>query len=223
MAVPTSPPQPLHYVSVKFDPLGFSVKDLLTRAEILRCNSTGELYPLTPAQPQALVTTAPTMDLWHQRLGHPGRRSFHKTLASLDLQFSKSQHTTCEACQLGKHVRLPFSNSNSVSYVPFQIIHADVWTSPLSSFFGFKYYLVLIDDYSHYVWTFPLRAKSEVYSCIVAFHTYVRTQFQMPLLALQTDNGREFDNHALRDHLSRHGIALRLSCPFTSSQNGKAE
>jgi hypothetical protein len=29
----------------------------------------------------------------------------------------------------------------------------------------------------------------------------VSTQFQLPLIALQTDNGREFDNQALRDHL----------------------
>jgi len=98
-------------ISIEFDPFGFSVKDLLMRAEILRCNSNGELYPLTPTTPQALVTTAPTMDLWHQRLGHPGCHNFHKTLAVLDLQFTKSQNNTCDACQLGKHVRLSFSSS----------------------------------------------------------------------------------------------------------------
>lgn len=110
-----------------------------------------------------------------------------------------------------------------MSYVPFQVVHADVWTSPVASFSGFKYYLVLIDDYTHYVWTFPLRAKSEVFQCIKSFHAYVSTQFQLPLLALQTDNGREFDNHALRSHLTAHGAVLRLLCPYTSSQNGKAE
>jgi hypothetical protein len=57
----------------------------------------------------------------------------------------------CETCQLGKHIRLPFQSSTSVSYVPIQIVHVDVWTSPLSSFSGFKYYLVLIDDLTHYV------------------------------------------------------------------------
>jgi hypothetical protein len=38
----------------------------------------------------------------------------------------------------------------------------------------------------------------------------------------QTDNGREFDNHAFCAHLSGHGVSLRLSCPYTSSQNGEA-
>lgn len=57
---------------------------------------------------------------------------------------------------------------------------------------------------------------------LLSFHAYVRNQFQLPLLAFQTDNGKEFDNFALRSFLANNGIALRLSCPYTSAQNGKA-
>lgn len=102
-------------------------------------------------------------------------------------------------------------------------MHADIWTSPVLSFSIFKYYLILIDDYTHYVWTFPLRAKSEALACILAFHAYVCTQFELPLIVFQTDNGKEFDNHALRSFFSTHGIAFCLSCPYTLQQNGKAE
>lgn len=126
-------------VSVEFDPFGFSIKDLPTQTVLLRCNSHGDLYPLSlnSSPPEALVTTAPTVDLWHQRLGHPGRCTLQHTLASLDFVPNK-QSTVCDSCQLGKHVRLPFYSSSSVSYIPFQIVHADVWTSPISSFSGFK-------------------------------------------------------------------------------------
>ena len=85
------------------------------------------------------------------------------------------------ACHLGKHVRLPFSSSVSVSYAPFQLIHTDVWTSPVSSCSGFKFYLVLIDDLTHYLCTFSLRAKSDAFSCLISFHAYVQTQFQLPV------------------------------------------
>lgn len=118
---------------------------------ILRCNSDGELYPLAPASLGAFiatVTSTPTVQLWHQRLGHPGRQALRQTLP--DLEFTSTKPTTCDACQLGMHVRLPFSDSSSISYVPFQIVHADMWTSPVSSFSGFKYYLVLVDDFTHY-------------------------------------------------------------------------
>jgi len=103
---------------MEFDAFGFSVKDLPTRSVILRCNSDGELYPLAPSPPQALVATStPTVELWHQRLGHPGRHTLQQTLPRLE--FISTKPATCEACQLGKHVRLPFSDSSSFSYVPF--------------------------------------------------------------------------------------------------------
>ncbi|XP_039815175.1 uncharacterized protein LOC120678083 [Panicum virgatum] len=40
---------------------------------------------------------------------------------------------------------------------------------------------------------------------------------------ITTDNGREFDTIALRTLLADHGVLFRLSCPYTSQQNGKAE
>lgn len=120
-------------------------------------------------------------------------------------------------------MRLPFQSSDTHCSFPLQLIHADVWTSPIVSNSGFACYLVLLDDYSHYAWTFPMRNKSEVLQLILSFHVYVTNQFQHPIFALQTDNGREFDNFALRSFLTSHGIQFRLSCPYTSQQNGKAE
>ena len=82
---------------------------------------------------------------------------------------------------------------------------------------------MFLDDFTHYIWTIPLRNKSDVLSTIRAFLSYVHTQFRLPVLALQTDNGREYDSNAMRTLLSNLGIQFRLSCPYTSQQNGKAE
>jgi transposase InsO family protein len=51
----------------------------------------------------------------------------------------------------------------------------------------------------------------------------VATHFSLPVLTLQADNGREFDNHAARAFFDGHVIALRMSRPYTSAQNGHAE
>jgi transposase InsO family protein len=83
------------------------------------------------------------------------------------------------------------------------------------------YYLVLIGHLTHYIWTFPLRSKSDVLACLLSFHAYVPTQFQLPIISFQSDNGKEFDNHALRSHLLAHGVTIRLSCPYTSLRTGK--
>uniref|UniRef100_A0A8R7RD00 Integrase catalytic domain-containing protein n=1 Tax=Triticum urartu TaxID=4572 RepID=A0A8R7RD00_TRIUA len=213
-------------ISVEFDAFGFSVKDIHTRQVIRRCDSTGDLYPVMPcgapssSPPFAGVAS---VELWHQRLGHPGDDALRRVLHQFRFTCAPSAPHTCHACRLGKHARLPFSSSHTPSYFPFQLLHLDVWTSPVASVSSFMYYLVVLDSCMHYVWTFPLRHKSNVLSVLTAFYAYVQTQFERPVLAFQTDNGKEFDSLAVRSLLSKHGTVLRLSCPYTSQQNGKAE
>nr|GFA14692.1 ribonuclease H-like domain-containing protein [Tanacetum cinerariifolium] len=58
--------------TIEFDVFGFSVKDFWTRHILFRCDSSGDLYPVTKPLPlhTAFVTTSSST--WHQRLGHPG-------------------------------------------------------------------------------------------------------------------------------------------------------
>jgi hypothetical protein len=73
------------------------------------------------------------------------------------------------ACQLGRHTRLPFPNSSSWAEQAFVLVNCDLWTSPVISLFGYKYYLVILDDYSHFLWTFPLRLKSDTFTTLTHF------------------------------------------------------
>ena len=57
---------------------------------------------------------------------------------------------------------------------------------------------------------------------IVEFIAYAQTQFGTTPKSFQADNGNEFVN-ATTSFLTARGITLRLSCPYTSPQNGKAE
>ena len=61
-------------VTVAFDPFGFSVKDFQTGKPIMRCDSWGDLYPITTLiNNQATCTFAAiSPKLWHDRLGYPG-------------------------------------------------------------------------------------------------------------------------------------------------------
>ena len=125
--------------SVEFDPFGCSVKDLPTRNEIVRCDSSGPLYPL---QLSASAFLANTSTLWHQRLGHPGHEVLSKLVQSSAVSCNrKGSDSLCHACQLGRHVRLPFHASSSRASRPFELLHCDLWTSPITSVSGHKYYL----------------------------------------------------------------------------------
>jgi hypothetical protein len=73
------------------------------------------------------------------------------------------------------------------------------------------------------VWTFPLRVKSDTFFTLSNFFAYVSTQFGHIIKVVQCDNGREFDNASSRAFFATKGILLRMSCPYTSPQNGKDE
>ena len=81
----------------------------------------------------------------------------------------------------GKHVQLPFVRSQFISNRPFDIIHSDVWTSPVSSVSGYKYYVLFLDHYTNFLWTFPLFRKSQVYDISVNFYVFVHTQFELKI------------------------------------------
>ena len=171
--------------SIKFDALGFSVKDIQTRRVMLPCNSAGDLYTLPAAPPASQAFLATSTDLWHHCLGHPGSSAIDTLRNNHFIHCNKAANTICHSCQLGKHVHLPFSASSLSTSVPFKLIHCDVWTSPVASVSGSQYYLVLLDDYTHFCWTFPLARKSEVTAHITDFCTFTQTQFQLPLRSIQ--------------------------------------
>jgi hypothetical protein len=197
--------------SVEFDALGFSIKDPRTSRVMLRCNSSGDLYTFPAATHQAYAAASNVASLWHCRLGHPS------PAVSTRLQHlvpcNRSFTSICHACQLGKHVRLPFSSSSSCTSAPFELLHCDVWTSPVSSVSGNSYYLVILDDYTHYCWTFPLRRKSDVHQHLVQFCAFARTQFSLPVKCFQADNGTEFVNNASANFLASNGILLLFLAP----------
>jgi hypothetical protein len=236
-----------NWCSIEFNPFGLSVKDLTTKNMIIRSNSTDPLYTmrlpgsLTPsfsavaaltAVPHALTDVAPTM--WHCRLDHPGSDALSSLSRSSFIQCTGKKHDFCHSCQLAKHTRLPFCSSSHRAEHPFDLIHLDLWTSPVVSVSGSKYYLIILDDFTHYLWTFPLKLKSDTFTTLSNFFAYVSTQFGRTLAyvstqfgrtvkAIQCDNGREFDNSSTRIFLLSHGTQLRMSCPYTSPQNGKSE
>nr|GEX52711.1 ribonuclease H-like domain-containing protein [Tanacetum cinerariifolium] len=111
--------------TIKFDAFAFFVKDFLTRQVLLRCDSTGDLYPVTAP---SLIAHAffVSQHTWHQRLGHPGGEVLHRLVSSNFISCNKEKpHVLCHACHFGKHVRLPFVSSGTVISSCLDIIHSD--------------------------------------------------------------------------------------------------
>jgi hypothetical protein len=163
--------------SIEFDSSGLTVKDSASRRPLLRCDSSGPLYTLRlptfaalPSTSSSFATFAatPSSTTWHRRLGHPGRDVLAQLSRSTDVSCTRApaEHL-CHTCQLGRHVRLLVSSSHATH--AFDLVHCDMWTSPVPNIFGYKYYLVVVNDFSHYSWTFSLRAKSETFPTLLHF------------------------------------------------------
>ena len=120
--------------------------------------------------------------------------------------------------------RLPFSASTFVASRPLERIHSDLWgPSPVASVQGFRYYVVLIDNYSRYSWLYPLTKKSDFFSVFLAFQSLVQNQLLANISSFQCDGGGEFISNQFTKHLQQSGIQQLISCPHKPQQNGLAE
>nr|GEZ62340.1 ribonuclease H-like domain-containing protein [Tanacetum cinerariifolium] len=98
---------------------------------------TGDFYPVTKPStiPHAFLSSQYT---WHQRLGHPGSEALRRLVSSESISCNKDKlPVLCHACQLSKHMKLPFVSSSSSVTLCFDIVYLDLWTSLIPSLSGF--------------------------------------------------------------------------------------
>lgn len=103
-----------------------------------------------------------------------------------------------------------------------ELLHIDIWgLALLTSGGGYKYYLSLVDDYTRYIWMFPIKNKCESTRKILIFQIQIERSLEKRVKCLQSGWGGEFE--PLKEHLKRKGIIFRHSWPYTLMQNGKVK
>ena len=154
--------------------------------------------------------------LWHSRLGHPSNKVLTNLFSSLQCNSSvASMH--CKHCLDGKMHQLPFLVSNKTSTTPFALVHADLWgPAPITSSTGFRFYLVLVDDFTKFTWTYLLKHKSDTYKIFTQFQAMVNTQFSLSIQVIRTDCGGEFTSNEFNQFCANKGIIHQLSYPHTA-------
>ena len=68
-----------------------------------------------------------------------------------------------------------------------------------------------------------MKNQSEVFSHFCAFCDEIKTQFNIFVRTLRSDNGKEYMSNSLQSYMTQHGILHQSSCVDTPSQNGVAE
>ena len=169
----------------------FLVKDRATRRIIFRGECRGGLYPLESPSPHKHVfsTTTPSQDLWHRCLGHPAAPVVRHIIQSNNLLCPKvsNKMPVCDACQQAKSHQLPYTHSHEISASSLELIYSDVWGPAITSAGGFKYYVSFIDDFSKFVWFYPIKSKADVFPIFHQFQALVERQFNKKIICMQTD------------------------------------
>ena len=190
------------------------------------------LSPLPPPShsPSAfLANRTPNVETWHRRLGHCSTRTVIDMAKSSVVQGMPIDLSTsppmCNPCVLGKQTRssVPRVREGVRATRPFERVHLDL-CGPMSipSRSGRLYSMNVIDDFSSYVWSLPLKNKNEAASVFQWWHKAIQNLSNRHLSTLVTDNG-ELVSKAMSDYCLVNGITHLRTAPYTSAHNGRAE
>lgn len=171
-------------------------------------------------------------NIWHKRLGHISDDKFNKLIKEnmfVDtnlIRKVKSNNDICEACIAGKQARLSSKNSKDKTYInkPLQNLHSDI-CGPISppTVDNKSYFMIFVDDYTHYCVTYLATLKSELISVLKDFVNKSQANFNSKVVHLYIDNGREYLSNEAKQFCSQNGITYHLTIPRTPHQNGVAE
>ena len=88
---------------------------------------------------------------------------------------------------------------------------------------GGEYFLTFIDDYTHYMWVYVLKQKSEVFDTFQKWVALIENESGHKLKVLRTDRGGEYTFTEFEKFLQSAAVRHEITVPKTPEQNGVAE
>ena len=175
--------------------------------------------------------------LWHQRLAHISKDYLmmmkNKNMAvGMDFN-SKDIFNPCEGCAIGKFKRSPvrkefrYDSAGEAVILPkekLDKICIDL-VGPIrpASREGFIGFASVTDAATKYRWIVFLKSKAETPRKLIDLFENIQNRNRKNIIAVRSDQGSEFMNHALREYFRKKGISHELSSVYTPEENGVSE
>jgi transposase InsO family protein len=131
----------------------------------------------------------------------------------------------CDVCVLMKQRQLPFPQQSSFwAKERLELVHGDLCgpVTPATPG-GWRYFLLLIDDLSHYIWVVVHGSKGEAANAIKHAQAVAEAECDRKLRVLRTDNGDEFMAAEFTSYCMDKGVHRHYSAMYSPQQNGVVE
>ena len=196
--------------------------------------TSGMALPATATQTGS--ASSPNLDLLHRRLGHVNHNSIRAMLTKnlvLDVDAAASAIRdaieSCDACRVSKSHRQPFpKEATRATTAPLQLVHTDI-CGPFrtASPRGSLYFMVIIDDFTRYLWLQCLISRGEAshqFQLYTAWAENVHQAAGHRVRAVRMDNAKELaGSKEFARFIQERGISLQLTATYSPQQNGVSE
>ncbi|KAK6579764.1 hypothetical protein PZA11_008000 [Diplocarpon coronariae] len=129
---------------------------------------------------------------WHLRAGHLGAEALQALVkCARGVKIRGIQRLECPACAVASARQvIPRATSENRSPRPFFRISWDLFDFPNNSYNSCSWVLLIKDEYSGMLWTFPLRSKGGdvVMEVLQAFEARVKRQYRLSICKIRQDN-----------------------------------
>jgi len=164
--------------------------------------------------------------LWHARYGHLSFDALGK-LEKMVRGLPHIEHASelCDSCLAGKQRRLSFPKMAKYRAAgALELVHGDL-CGPITpaTHGGRKYFILLVDDCSRFMWLQLLTSKSEAAEAIKKFKARAEAESSKKLRVLRTDRGGEFTSMEFAAYCAEEGVVRHHTAPYTPQHNGVVE
>ncbi|XP_062029072.1 uncharacterized protein LOC133745095 [Rosa rugosa] len=134
----------------------------------------------------------------------------------------------CGGCKIGKQIKTPHKVVNSATTTKvMELLHMDLMGPAQTESIGGKIYmLVVVDDFSRFMWVNFLKDKAETFESFKSVSQKMLIEKQssnLCMIRVRSDNGTEFKNAAFTNYFNELGVSHEFSAPITPQQNGIVE
>ena len=164
-------------------------------------------------------------DYVHGLLGHPNEKVTKATAKRLGIKIKDSPNAVCIDCAKSKSRRKKISKTTETHATQKgERLAMDISWIKSTSYGGKKYWLMVQDEFTGYIWSRFLKKKSELPHEMFKLMHFIQKVFSVTIKNLRCDNSKENESFkVVMDETKGMNINFEFTAPYTPEMNGKIE